>query len=90
MYSDGYITKSKYTNKFGISVNSKDKEWLEKFKLFLNYNGNINEYKVGDTGYKPGASYVRLLIGNNKIVSDLIKWGVIENKSKKINKIPDI
>ena len=32
MYSDGFIAKTKYTNKFGISVAEKDKVWLEKFK----------------------------------------------------------
>ena len=90
MYSDGFITKTKYTNKFGISVAEKDKVWLEKFKQFLNYNGEIHSYKVSDSGYKPGTPYVRLLIGNNKIVADLEKWGVVEHKSKKLDKIPDI
>ena len=90
MYSDGFISKTKYTNKFGISVAEKDKVWLEKFKQFLNYNGEIHSYKVNDSGYKPGTPYVRLLIGNNKIVADLEKWGVVEHKSKKLDRIPDI
>jgi hypothetical protein len=91
MYSDGFISKtSEYTNAFGISVSAKDKEWLEKFKNFLDYSGEVHEYKVGETGYKPGSPYVRLLIGNNKIVKDLEKYGVVEHKTKLINKIPDI
>lgn len=90
MYSDGYISKKEYTNSFGISVSSKDKEWLEKFKQFLNYNGNINLYKVGKSGYKPNAEYVRLIIGNNKIVADLEKLGVVEHKSKKLKTLPSI
>ena len=90
MYSDGYITHAQYTNKFGISVAKKDKEWLEKFKSFLNYNGDIKTYQVSDSGYKPGAEYVRLLIGNNKIVQDLEHWGVIEHKSKLLCNLPDI
>lgn len=90
MYSDGYISKLKYTNKFGISVAEKDKQWLEKFKEFLNYNGEIKAYLTGKTAYVPGLPYVRLLIGNNKIVSDLEKHGVVEHKTKKINKLPDI
>ena len=91
MYSDGYISKAnKYTNYIGISIAEKDKEWLEKFKLFLNYNGNIKHYKVGEAGYKPNSPYVRLQIGNNKIVSDLEKLGVVEHKSKKIDKLPNI
>ena len=90
MYSDGYIAKAEYTNKFGIGVAKKDIEWLEKFKKFLQYNGNINSYKVGENGYSPESEYSRLLIGNNKVVSDLEKWGVVEHKSKLINSIPDI
>lgn len=89
MYSDGYITKAKYTNYFGLSVSSRDKELLIKFKKFLGYNGEIHDYKVSG-GYKVGAPYSRLIIGNNKIVSDLEKWGVIEKKSKKLSNIPNI
>lgn len=90
MYSDGYISKATYTNKFGISVAEKDREWLEKFRTFLGYNGNIGTYQVNESGYKPGVKYVRLLIGNNKIVEDLIKLGVIEHKSKLLSSIPNI
>ena len=90
MYSDGYIsTTNKYTNAFGISVSEKDEEWLKKFKEFLNYNGEIKSYQVTQ-GYKVGVPYVRLLIGNNQIVKDLKKWGVIEHKSKIINHLPNI
>ena len=90
MYSDGYISKTNnYTNYFGIGVAEKDEEWLEKFKNFLNYNGEVRHYQVSD-GYKPGTNYVRLLIGNNKIVNDLEKLGVVEHKSKIINKLPQI
>ena len=90
MYSDGYIAYAQYTNKFGIGVAKKDKEWLEKFKSFLNYNGDIKTYQVSDSGYKPGAEYVRLLIGNNKIVQDLERWGVIEHKSKLLHNLPNV
>ena len=51
MYSDGYVSKTKYTNKFGISVAERDKKWLEKFKQFLNYNGEIKEYETGKTSF---------------------------------------
>lgn len=90
MYSDGYISKTnQYTNSFGISVNKKDKEWLEKFSNFLGYNGNINDY-VSTSGYSKNTEYSRILIGNNKIVSDLEKLGVVEHKTKKINSLPKI
>ena len=90
MYSDGYISIREYTNYFGLSIAERDINWLEKFKAFLNYNGEIKHYKVGEAGYKPNTPYVRLSIGNNKIVSDLQKWGVVEHKSKKLKAIPDI
>lgn len=90
MYSDGYISKTGlYTNYFGLAVSSKDKEWLLKFKHFLDYNGNIHDYKVV-SGYKPDALYSRLLIGSNHIVECLEKLGVVEHKTKIINKMPDI
>ena len=90
IYSDGYITKAEYTNKFGIAVAERDKNWLEKFKQFLNYSGEIKEYETGKTSFVPGLPYVRLLIGNNKIVKDLINLGVVENKTKLIKKLPNI
>ena len=91
MYTDGYISKTNsYTNYFGISVQESDIEWLEKFKEFLHYNGGIHHYKVGDIGYKPGSPYVRLLIGNSKVVQDLERFGVVEHKTKKINNLPNI
>lgn len=91
MYTDGYISTSRlYTDYFGLGVQESDKEWLEKFKKFLQYNGDIHHYKVGDSGYKPGSPYVRLLIGNSKIVQDLRQLGVVEHKTTKINKLPDV
>lgn len=90
MYSDGFISKSnKYTNYFGISVKESDREWLEKFQEFLETNREIKTYAVTQ-GYKVGTRYVRLSIGNNKIVSDLEKHGVMEHKSLKNAFIPDI
>lgn len=89
MYSDGYICKKKYTNSFGLTVSEKDFEWVEKFKTFLNYNGEIKVYK-GTSALSKGNKYARLLIGNNKIVSDLEKLGVVEHKTKIISCLPNI
>jgi len=90
MYTDGYISKTNpYTHYFGISVKSSDIEWLENFKKFLNYNGEVKTYKQ-TVGYSAGSDYSRLLIGSNKIVASLEKWGVVENKTNKIISMPDI
>ena len=87
MYSDGFISTSKYTNKFGITIKDTDKDLLIKFKEFLKYSGNINYYEANTTY---GICNVgRLLIGNNKIVDDLIKNGVVEHKTFKIKKLPN-
>lgn len=87
MYSDGFISANKYTNKFGITIKDTDKDLLIKFKEFLKYSGNINYYEANTTY---GICNVgRLLIGNNKIVDDLIKNGVVEHKTFKIKKLPN-
>lgn len=88
MYTDGFLTKTNlYTNYFGLSVQEKDNEWLDKFKKYLKYTGEIHHYKVS-AGYKPGAPYVRLCVGNNQIVKNLEQVGVVEHKTKIINHIP--
>ena len=90
IYADGYIsTTNKYTNYLGISLARKDKEHLEKFKQALKYNGEVKDYEVTQ-GYKIGSPYSRLLIGSNKLVEDLQKWGVVEHKTTKINQLPNI
>lgn len=90
MYSDGYITTKNYTNYFGISVAEKDKEWLEKFKNFLSYNGEIHLYYTSKGAYVENRPYVRLIIGNNKVVEDLKKLGVVEHKTKLLKSLPNI
>lgn len=90
MYTDGFICKkNKYTNYFGISVKVSDKEWLEKFKKYLKYTGEIKTY-IQTQGYSVGNPYVRLQIGNNKIVENLEQMGVIEHKTKKILSLPKV
>lgn len=89
MYSDGYINLTQTTKYFGISVVEKDIEWLEKFRIFLQYSGEIKIYEQS-IGYASGSNYARLLIGNNKITEDLIKLGVEDHKTNKIVSIPNI
>lgn len=88
MYSDGYISKTnKYTHFFGLTAKASDIEWIEKFRKFLKSNANIGIYKVA-AGYNLNSTYARLLIGNNKIVSDLERNGVLEHKSLKELHVP--
>ena len=91
MYTDGYICKANpYTHYFGLTVKSTDIEWLEKFQKFLEATTTIKTYKHTIGSFAPDNFYSRLLVGNNKIVSDLEKHGVVERKTFLIKSIPDI
>ena len=88
MYSDGFITKTnQYTNYFGITIHEKDSEWLERFKEFLQYNGEVKHY-IAKTTYNENTPIAKLLIGNNKIVADLEKLGVVEHKTFRLSQLP--
>lgn len=87
MYSDGYITKGPYTKYFGITISDKDAEWLEKFRQFLQCSNPV-KYFTQKTTYGI-AKTARLLIGNNKIVEDLEKHGMVERKTTLISKLPN-
>ena len=90
MYSDGFISKTnQYTNYFGITIHEKDSEWLERFKEFLQYNGEIKHY-IATTTYSKNTPIAKLIIGNNKIVSDLEKLGVVEHKTFQLSYLPKI
>ena len=90
MYSDGFITKTnQYTNYFGITIHEKDSEWLERFKEFLQYNGEVKHY-IAKTTYNEKTPIARLMIGNNKIVADLEKLGVVEHKTFQLSQLPQI
>jgi intein-encoded DNA endonuclease-like protein len=67
LYADGNVCK----NVMQICLHSKDIEVLEYFKNSLKSNHKI----VNDRGYK------RFRIGNEELISDLNKLGVIERKT---------
>jgi len=77
MYADGYIILSKNGQKsIGISLSSKDKDHLYKFKSFLNSEHPVNDY-VNNCGDK----YSRLLITSDRMFDDLSKLGCTESKT---------
>lgn len=89
MYSDGYLLDCKTGSKgFGISVKSSDKQWLEQFKEFLQWNGEIKTYTSNTSFGK--VEYCRILIRSNKIVEDLVSYGCGFRKTFKIEHIPNI
>lgn len=81
MYTDGYVTSN---NRWGISLSSKDKDHLQKFLDAFNCNAKIRTRKRKENfGYDNGAIYEEssFLINNSKMHQDLIRNGVIRNKT---------
>ena len=74
IYADGSVFK----NYLSITLNIKDISLLEFIKIEINYNGPI--YIKND--------YCKLTISSKKIVSDLIKLGIIVNKTYESKTLP--
>jgi len=85
IYADGFIVSD--SSKFGVSLSNDDKPHLEKLKLALEFTGEVKDY-VQTKGYAEGVTYSRLLITSSKIKQDLIKHGVVPNKTNLIE-FPD-
>lgn len=80
IFADGYIRNKNSNPLLGISLSSKDKEHLEKFKTHIEYTGDIKEYKV-TSGYKPGITYNRILLCGEEIFNSLSYYGLTPSKS---------
>lgn len=76
LYGDGNISK----NKRQLTLVSKDREHLEKFKRDLDC-----DYEI-----KPVNKIHRIIISSTKICKDLIQLGCVPHKTFKLEKIPDI
>lgn len=72
MHSDGNINK----NQIRLRINKQDKEILELFNKSLNSNIEIKD--------EPN-NIVNLTINSVKMVNDLKKYGIVENKTNTIN-----
>lgn len=86
MYADGYICINNHQYVFGMSLAEKDEFVLHKFKKCLEATHPINKYV--STGYGEN-TYFRLAITSEKTVKDLIKHGVVAQKTN-ILKAPNI
>lgn len=81
IYADGFITKKTNGNPvFGLTL--AEKEPLIKLNRCLNSNKPIGEYKK--RGYKKDGYEYKLAFCSEKLVSDLEKWGCVENKTFKL------
>lgn len=76
LYADGWNSDGE----IGIGLQERDKDILIKFKNELKYEGPLNFMKKSK--YNPNWSDAwRLTITHRKMSNDLIKLGVVENKS---------
>lgn len=72
--ADGYLIR----NGFGIDLNFKDVELLEKIRLAIHFSGNIRE----------GTHDMRKIgVTSNKIYTALINFGLTKTKSKDLGKL---
>lgn len=83
IYADGFLSNRKYQKVIGISLGSRDKNHLAKFLEDTDANYLVKDYKT-TSGYKNNISYSRVYITSEKMFSDLLKAGVLEKKSLKL------
>lgn len=79
IYADGYIVNGingKNKDALGITLNGKDKGHIDKFKKAIDSNHPIKIYKT-----KYNSNSARIIIQDEELVEDLIKLGVLRNKS---------
>ncbi len=76
--ADGYIVESKNTI-FGIQLNSEDREVIELLVSELETDKPIMEVR--------NSKMCRFTVGDKKLISDLIKLGIVPNKSLIIGNI---
>ena len=87
--ADGYLPATKGArNRITISLAEKDREILERIAKELEYEGNIYEYVVNLNGKT--YNEVSLTFASKQIRTQLENYGIVNNKTFKLDKIPDI
>lgn len=82
IYADGFITKRTNGNPvFGLTLG--EKEPLENLNKCLESNKPIGEYKKVNS-YSDKSIEYKLAFNSSKMVEDLERWGVVENKTFKL------
>lgn len=86
--ADGYLPNTKGAkNRIVITLAKKDKEILEKIKKELSYTGPIHEYMMGPDSSNEAVS---LAFTSKEIRQKIEQYGIVNNKTFKLNKIPDL
>ncbi len=76
--ADGYVCSTN-GKRVGLSIASKDRHHLEKFKSFLCSTYPIKTY-ISSSGYS-NSEYVRMIICSDQMYDDLVLHGVVEHKT---------
>ena len=84
LYADGCV----HSNSNEISITSKDRDHLEKFRKAIKSNNKIGESI--DRSFSSLPKIYHFSIKDKQLKSDLIKWGCVPNKSLSLTKIPNI
>lgn len=84
LYADGCV----HSNSNEISITSKDRDHLEKFRKAIKSNNKISESI--DKRFSSLPKIYHFSIRDKQLKSDLIKWGCVPNKSLTLTKIPNI
>lgn len=80
--ADGYLNPPNSANRFlEVFVNVRDVYVIEKFKEHLGASHRLT--------YKSSVNAVGLHIGNNKLVTDIEKYGILNNKSLNMGNVLD-
>jgi len=87
MYAaDGYLPSTRGAqNRVILSLQKKDKDLLETIKNELQYAGEIHEYLSTN-----GHPYVSLAFTSEKIRKTMESYGIVSNKTFKLERIPDL
>lgn len=80
LHSDGNITK----NQVRLRISVEDIEILELFNKSLNSNIEI-KVEPNNRGYENSKNIANLTLNSIKMVKDLKKYGIVENKTKNID-----
>lgn len=92
IFADGYFViargNKEIKQKLGIALSEVDKGHLEKFKKNIESTNPIHTYEV-TSGYNTDSKYCRIIIDDDKLVSDLMNLGIETHKSGSSN-IPNI
>lgn len=87
--ADGYLPATKGArNRITISLAEKDREILERIAKELEFEGRIYDYTVNLDGKV--YNEVSLTFASKQIRTQLENYGIVNNKTFKLSKIPDI